>query len=199
MTPRPFEDGAVKCCLLNEYDHKERSYTIKGSSSPLSKVESRNIVLRRQTSFKFSYEVTLDVPKLLDDQSAGITGYYDENTFFEFGVTKKADGVYIYSKEHIGDEDRISFGKETVPSDVEMICFKMDTDRFTRTLSYSTLAGGLMSENEVFKVLSDVDYLCDEGLKRGKRFTGALVGMYAVRGALDLTVHFHNEKYEDLK
>ncbi|MBE5824163.1 MAG: glycoside hydrolase [Butyrivibrio sp.] len=199
MTPRPFEDGAVKCCLLNEDGHKERSYTIKGSSSPLSKVESRNIVLKRQTSFKFSYEVSLDVPKLLDDQSAGITGYYDENTFFEFGITKKADGVYIYSKEHIGDEDRISFGKEIVPLDVEMICFKMDTDRFTRTLSYSTLAGGLMSENEVFKVLSDVDYLCDEGLKRGKRFTGALVGMYAVRGAFDLTVHFHHEKYEDLK
>ena len=31
-------------------------------------------------------------------------------------------------------------------------------------------------------VLSNVYYLCDEGLKKGKRFTGAMVGMYAYAG-----------------
>jgi xylan 1,4-beta-xylosidase len=30
--------------------------------------------------------------------------------------------------------------------------------------------------------LSNVYYLCDEGLKKGKRFTGAMIGMYAYAG-----------------
>ena len=31
-------------------------------------------------------------------------------------------------------------------------------------------------------MLDNVYYLCDEGLKKGKRFTGAMIGMYAYAG-----------------
>lgn len=198
MTPRPFEDGAVKCSVTYENGKAVRNYNIRGSRVSLSKVESRNIVLRRQTSFKFRYSVILDIPQMYDGQSAGITGYYDENTFFEFGIKKEADGIYVYSNEHIDDKDKTVCSETVIPENAESICFYMETDHFTRALSYSTLSNGKVSSEKTHITLENVYYLCDEGLKKGKRFTGALVGMYAVRDTHELTAIFHHEKYEDL-
>ena len=51
----------------------------------------------------------------------------------------------------------------------------MDTHYLKRDFSYS------IEENCYTPVcsLEHVYYLCDEGLKKGKRFTGAMHGMYA--------------------
>ena len=198
MTPRPFEDGAVKCSVTYDNGRAVRNYSIRGSRAALSKVESRNIVLRRQTSFKFRYSAILDIPQMYEGQSAGITGYYDENTFFEFGIKKKEDGIYVYSNEHVGDCDRFISSDALIPENIDSVCFNMDTDHFTRTLSYSTLSNGKISSVKIHTTLENVNYLCDEGLKKGKRFTGALVGMYAVRDTKELTAFFHHEEYEDL-
>jgi len=60
-------------------------------------------------------------------------------------------------------------------------------------------------DGEKFKsilILNNVYYLCDEGLKKGKRFTGAMVGMYAFAGqnvqqeSDDLIVEFDYFNYE---
>jgi hypothetical protein len=181
-----------------------RSFEIVGSRMPLDSVNSRNIVLRRQTGFRFKYEVTLDIPmspepgenSLKEGQCAGITGYYDENTFLEFGITARNNGIYIYSREHIGDEDKIKIGPQLLPGSIRL---RMDTDYLTRRLSYK-----IFSENSIastgytsFTTLESVNYLCDEGLRKGKRFTGALVGMYAYRGDEDLKVRFHHDLYQD--
>ena len=85
-----------------------------------------------------------------------------------------------------------------IPENIDSVCFHMDTDHFTRTLSYSTLSNGKISSVKIHTTLENVNYLCDEGLKKGKRFTGALVGMYAVRDTKELTAFFHHEEYEDL-
>lgn len=198
MTPRPFEEGAARCSLVLEKGKNVRNYFFRGSRAALSNVESRNIVLRRQTAFKFRYSVSLEIPKMSIGQSAGITGYYDENTFFVFGIRKKEDGIFIYTNEHVGDSDKTRISDMPISENVETICFNMNTDYFTRTLSYSTVSNGKTSLAEVFTTLENVYYLCDEGLKKGKRFTGALVGMYAIRDKGDLTVHFHHEEYEDI-
>ena len=55
------------------------------------------------------------------------------------------------------------------------------------------------SELTTFTTLSDVYYLCDEGYHYGKRFTGALVGMYAYGGDEDLVATFENPKYVGLR
>ncbi len=197
MTPRPFEEGAVKCIVQKENGQDFRRFFIRGSRASLSSVDSRNIVLRRQTSFRFRYSVILDIPTMYDDQTAGITGYYDENTYFEFGIIKNRGGFFVYSKQHVGDSDKIRLSKASLPQNVENIYFRMDTDYFTRTLSYSTVTEGTFSDHVEFETLRDVNYLCDEGLNRGKRFTGALVGMFACRGQKDLVASFHHDLYED--
>ena len=56
---------------------------------------------------------------------------------------------------------------------------KTETNYLTRTFSYSY--DGL--NYTTVDVLDNVYYLCDEGLKKGKRFTGAMIGMYAYAGS----------------
>ena len=48
-----------------------------------------------------------------------------------------------------------------------------------RTFSYS------YNDKDYNKVVSldNVYYLCDEGIRKGKRFTGAMIGMYAYAGS----------------
>ncbi len=186
MTPRPFKKGDVL------YDKETGIFLIKGSRAPLSSVESRNLVLRRQTTFSFVYEVTLAVPKMSEGQSAGITGYYDENTYLEFGITSKSGSLYLYSNEHIGEEDQYELSKEAIALDTGYIRLKMITDYLERRLLYCVDGDDVEKD---FIVLSNVYYLCDEGLSMGKRFTGALVGMYAYAGKDDLVVDFSKVHY----
>lgn len=212
MTPRPFREGEVKFYpgKANEFDGDicHGIFEIHGSSKPLSSIDSRNIVLRRQDSFSFEYKVTMDIPSLNEGQSAGITGYYDENTYFEFGICKKDGIVTIYSNEHIGEEDKYIYSDEEVPSDAAKICLYMNTDYLERTLSYrfialdsdnkSALKRNDDSEITIFSTLSNVYYLSDEGYHKGKRFTGALVGMYAVGGDDNsLYARFYDPAYTD--
>ena len=186
MTPRPFDSGAVKCGI------DSRSFVISGSKAPLSSVDSRNIVLRRQSDFTFTYSVIMDIPVMEDGQSAGITGYYDENTYFEFGATSRHGAIYLYSNEHIGEQDRYIIAEEPVPDSAQTIRLTMDTDHLERKLKYALNDKGAET---AFTTLRNVFYLCDEGLDKGKRFTGALVGMYAFAGDAHLTVSFRNDMY----
>ncbi len=186
MTPRPFKEGDIL------YDKETGTFSVMGSGAPLSSVESRNIVLRRQTDFSFDYEVTLVIPKMSEGQSAGITGYYDENTFLEFGITCRGGVLFLYANEHIGDEDRCEMSEKAIAADTKSIRLKMYTNYFERKLSYSTDAD---CDEKLFTVLSNVYYLCDEDLSRGKRFTGALVGMYAYAGKEELVASFSGEMY----
>ena len=49
---------------------------------------------------------------------------------------------------------------------------KTETNYLTRTFSYSYDGVNYTTVD----VLDNVYYLCDEGLKKGKRFTGAMIG-----------------------
>ena len=204
MTPRPFKAGDV------DYS-KDGTFIIHASECQLSDVNSRNIVLRRQNSFLFEYSAILDIPDLSDGQCAGITGYYDENTFFEFGICKENGKLTIYSREHVGDDDRYIYGEEEIDISIKQIRFNMYTDYLKRTLSYQLITDkddnsgfsnkGMFDDSEIttFTTLTNVYYLCDEGYDKGKRFTGALVGMFAVGGEDNaLYVSFHDPVYKAL-
>ena len=184
MTPRAFYPGDIV--------YRDNEFIIKGSKAPLSSVDSRNIVLRRQEDFKFKYSVILSTFDLKEGQSAGITGYYDENTYLEFGIVRKNGNLFIYSNEHIGTEDHSFYGNEPLSEELLGIELVMTTDKLVRTLSYRLLPS---SELTTFNTLSDVYYLCDEGYHIGKRFTGALIGMYAYGGTEELTAVFKAPAY----
>lgn len=183
MFPRPPEaDG---------YKIEDSFLKIKGSRVDLSSMDARNIALRRQQDFRFTAECKMKMPVLLKGQNAGVTCFYDENTFFKFGVfNNSGDEVVLQVVEHIGDED-IKSEIMMVENDKEYIYFKIITDYLKRELLVSYDG----KEYASFLTLDNVYYLCDEGLKKGKRFTGAMVGMYAFGGENELIAEFDYFNY----
>lgn len=168
---------------------------IKGSRYDLSSMHAKNILLRRQTDFKFTVEAKMRMPQMYEGQDCGITCYYDENTYLKYGLfceNHDSFAKYILSvKEHVGEND-ISHEKMEVNAKERFIYFKIVTNYLQRSFYYS------FDGKEYLKlcVLTNVDYLCDEGYNKGKRFTGAMTGMYAYGGELPLYAEFDYFNYE---
>ncbi|MBQ8821654.1 MAG: family 43 glycosylhydrolase [Lachnospiraceae bacterium] len=178
----------------NAYTFAEGFLRILGSKKPLSTMYSRNILLRRQENFKFSFETELRVPALKEGQNLGITCYYDENTYLNLGVVyAQREGYLLMLEEHVGTKTMCNYSGVLSVKEGEVISLKVDTDYLRRTFSYKTEGGAwkeLWTQDNVY-------YLCDEGIRMGKRFTGAMVGVYAYSGEYEerLTGEFKNMKY----
>lgn len=183
--PRPPESDA--------YTIKDSYLKLKGSKIDLDSMDARNIVLRRQCDFKFTAVCKMRLPKLTEGQNAGVTCFYDENTYLKYGIFNNgaSDELVLQVVEHIGDEDKKS---ETIAieKDKEFVYFKIVTNYLERDLLISYDGEEFTS----FIKRENVYYLCDEGLKKGKRFTGAMVGMYAYAGiASELYAEFDYFNY----
>ena len=159
---------------------KDSRVYIKGSTYNLNSMHAKNILLRRQQDFKFTVEAKMDMPQLYPGQDAGLTCYYDENTFLKFGIyATLTNPVRLVAKleEYIGD-DIITSDEFEIDYNQKNIYFKIETDYLKRKFYISY-------DNKTFYKIAardNVYYLCDEGLKKGKRFTGAMIGMYAYAG-----------------
>ena len=173
------------------YQIADSCVKIKGSTYDLSSVDARNILLRRQQHFTFQAVTKMCMPSLIKGQDAGLVCYYDENTYVKLGIYADDNNeLYAQVSEHVGDQDRNS-GCYLINSTTDYIYLKVETDYLVRKFLVS-----LDGENykEIAK-LDNVYYLCDEGLKKGKRFTGAMVGMYAHAGHTPLRVAFDQFDY----
>lgn len=151
---------------------------IKGSVADLSSIHARNIMLRRQQHFAFTADCKMKVPALTAGQDAGMVCYYDENTYLKFALFMDSNGqMHVRVSERIGDQV-INHQPLLVEKDVEYIYFRTKTSGVERSFYVSYDGIDYMQS----AVLDNVYYLCDEGLKKGKRFTGAMMGMYAHAG-----------------
>lgn len=183
MTPRePERDGIT---------FLQQGVRIKGSRYPLSDVAARNLLLQRQTSFCFTAETVLLLPPLAQGQEAGLTCYYDENTWVCLYVGRSADGLFVQVKEHIGKRDCCG-ARISLPEETKRVRLCVDTQYFTRRFSFDCGNG-----SSVAAELKNVYYLCDEGIAMGKRFTGAMVGVYAYAGEKDLFAQFEYFSYKE--
>ncbi len=175
VTPRPPEKEAIR--------QQEGWIVLAGSREPLSSMHARNILLRRQEHFRFDFSTVLKVPKLGEGQHCGITAYYDENTYVRYSVCCRGGAYCAELVEHIGIEtrtahERVLAGMQTG----DRIRLEMNTDYLQRRFSMA-IGEGLEEEQLLDEYLLDnVYYLCDEGIKLGKRFTGAMAGIYAFAG-----------------
>ena len=152
---------------------------MKGSRFDLNSMYARNILLRRQTSFKFQIECKMKMPHIYPGQDAGVTCYYDENTFLKFGLfatREESPRLLVGVREYVDGYKDGNF--EEVNPKEKYIYFKIEVNNLQRVF-YVSFDGVKYTKIDV---LSNVYYLCDEGLKKGKRFTGAMIGMYAYAG-----------------
>ena len=184
MTPRAPENGGITFL--------EKGFRIKGSRYPLDKVEARNILLQRQTTFCFLARAVLCVPPLENGQEVGLTCYYDENTWVNCYISKDETGYFVQVKEHIGTEDRVheklAFTDVCVGTE---LTFYVETEYLRRRFICE-----MRQEKREIADLSNVYYLCDEGIRMGKRFTGAMIGIYAYAGKKSLEAEFLEFDYE---
>ena len=147
----------------------------------LSTMYARNLLVRRQCHFRFVFQTEVKVPELYGQQDLGITCYYDENTYLTYGISKQ-DGQYrICVVEHIGDDTICASEQKIEVSKGDRLELCVNTDYLKRTFSFRNLTKKEQQYTES-KTLENVYYLCDEGICKGKRFTGAMVGVYAYSG-----------------
>lgn len=184
---------------------REDGVYLLGSRDDLCEKSARNLLLQRQTAFDFTAETRLSFAPLKDGQDAGMTCYYDENTYLKFGVFKESGKIRLKLQEHVDNSTWDSFCLELDVVNGESadlrcaecgehpgeILLRCETKGLERKFSYKichnlqskSCSGNAQNDDlsddfEVLGTLSNVYYLCDEGLKRGKRFTGAMLGVY---------------------
>ncbi len=202
MTPRtPSENGInVENGIL----------TIVGSHEDLCSMNAKNIVVHRQTAFKFNVSVIMDFSPLLDGQDAGITMYYDENTYLKFGLFRHG-GKYILSVfEKIDTEEHTALSEDItekimtqLSQNKPYIVLKSDVEYLKRSFAYAFTDGiktsgdcaDLTDKAKAIGAIDNVYYLCDEAIKKGKRFTGAMVGVYAYAGEKPVSIRFGSFDY----
>jgi len=180
VTPREPEENFAKV--------REDGVYLLGSRTDLCEVSSRNLLLQRQTACSFEAETRLAFADLFEGQDAGMTCYYDENTYLKFGIFKEQGKWFLKVQEHVDKDTWDSFSTE-IQEDGNLLekelILRCRTRNLERQFSYAFADSRMKTELVSFTelgVLSNVYYLCDEGIKRGKRFTGAMIGMY-VHGA----------------
>lgn len=171
MTPRPPNEKSIRI--------QDGKLLITGSRYELSDTRCRSVLVQRQKDFVFRGTTSLCAGELGEGQEAGITCYYDENTFLKYGITKQQGRIYVTVTEHIDSEEKSPFKRDitaefTARNRIELCVV---TKYLQRDFYYT-----VEDKEEKLGTLDNVYYLCDEGIKKGKRFTGAMVGMYAYSG-----------------
>lgn len=160
MTPRPPH--------ANQIVWQEDGVTVQGDACPMTDTACRSVLLRRQTSFDFSFRATVTVPEMGE---AGITCYYDERAFLTLGV--REGQVVLHQQMGSQCEKTDSWSVNAKPgSEITLVC---RTHGLSREMYL--YQGGTHTH---FITLPEVTYLSDEGIAEGKRFTGAMVGVYAL-------------------
>ena len=116
------------------------------------------------------------IPELEAGQSLGMTCYYDENSYIKYGVASEEGVCGILLQEYVGDDYRSALFEPfsgNVSHVGDSIRFRVCVNGLNRIFSRNTGEGW-----QETAALEDTSYLSSEGLAKGKRFTGATLGMY---------------------
>lgn len=148
------------------------SVVITGSRYDISDLHCRSFALKYQTEMKFSYQLRMtDMKKECTSTAgaeAGLVLYYDDNSFIKFGI-RSHDGMEVFAAEYSDDHYVRTTRKKTEQDPSGEMIFRVDTDKLTRTFF---LNGRRIEQWD------DVTGICSEGLHKGKRFTGAMIGAF---------------------
>ncbi|GAU75736.1 family 43 glycosylhydrolase [Fusibacter sp. 3D3] len=131
-----------------------------------------NTMVMRQDEFNFDVYFSFRHQHMTDGCEFGITGYYDTNTYVKFAVEMQDAKLHVFIEERIGETEV----KKVSPIEIapEIIDMRMKTECLNRVFYVRSVESKWIKAFE----LENVYYLCDEGIKFGKRFTGATFGIY---------------------
>lgn len=173
LSPRTRDNSRVRT-------EKDGTIWIRGDGLDLCSRECSSLLVKFQPDFCFHAEFEMWIPeeeKAEFTSDAGVTLYYDENTYIKFGVTKNQIFVTEYVDNAYVRTEKKDFSFEG------RVLFRVETDGLNRTF---------LLNNKILWRWTDVTSICSEGLTKGKRFTGAAYGVY-VNGSNLLCWRQHSE------
>lgn len=148
---------------------EDGSLWIRGDGKDLSSKGCRALLVRHQPEFSFDAAFEMEAEReaaasLEKAGSAGLTLYYDENSYIKFGI----GGGLLFAEEFV---DRGYVRREEKPFfwDGSPVALEIKTRGTTRSF---------FADGQPAFCFEHVTCLCSEGLKKGKRFTGAMFGVY---------------------
>ena len=147
--------------------------SLRGDVRDLDDKATKAGIYTRQTALQCSFSARLDTV-LRPGWQAGITGYYDEKSYCKFGLRGTENGT-------LAELTVRSPEGETVVRTAPAVCgaLRMEADGLTRRFYL---------DDTLFAELPRAEFLADEGRGCQKRFTGSMMGLYAI-GA-DFTAKF---------
>ena len=179
VLPFPDRSESARCreSWISPRNDPDRFASVQGQSLILrcgpdpASVNPCSLLLRRQEESVFTQSFHISMDSADEGDFGGLAGYYDERSFYLFGIRKAGSGYSLILSEQIGNER-----KETVLATLPepSVHLSVRGKGLTRTLSL--FRNGAEESVAVIRTA----YLCDEGLPEGKRFTGALYGLAAV-------------------
>lgn len=144
--------------------------TLDADPRGLDEIDSRAGIFTRQTKLDCTMTVCLDtLPS--ERQKAGISGYYDELSYCRFGL----DGGVLELAVRDSAEPEHIVARQTGLTLGEALWLRMEIRGLTRRFLYRT-----DSDWVLFAELPRAEFLSDEGVGLGKRFTGSMLGLYAI-------------------
>lgn len=146
-----------------------------------------SVLVRRQTEERFSQEVMADMSEAAEGALAGLTGYYDERSFFLYGLRRAGDGCVLVLLEQLGDARQEAVLARGLSLRARL---RVEGDGMSRTLLIER-AGAWQAVKSL-----RADYLADGGVKGGKRFTGAAVGLAGIGGGAAVFTGYKDEMWE---
>lgn len=154
----------------------------------LDSLEPVSLVARRQTEAALRQEAEVDASALAEGGRAGLAGYYDERSWYLFGLERQAEGFRLGAWERAGEclREAASLAWPGAAAQLRVIGRGM-----VRTLQYR--------DGHAWRTLATLhaDYLTDEGVRGGKRYTGATVGLAATGGGSAAFRHRTESMTED--
>ncbi len=141
------------------------------AGAELSQTGPVSLLLRRQTEACLVQEAEADASALLPGGRAALAGYYDERSWYLFGLERGDHGCALAVWERAGGDVRET-ARRPWPG---------------ATAALRVVGRGAMRELQYWQdgawrtlVTLRADYLTDEGVRAGKRFTGAMFGFTAI-------------------
>ena len=143
-----------------------------GDGRDLCDIGCRSFAVYNQKDLVCRDEIKASFPENYEDLSsgeeAGLTLYYDENSYIKFGIRKvQSKGCELIITEFKDDSYIYEKTYDTV----------YQKDNIFTVLTNNTGRTFVLNGKKVCS-LDDVTGICSEGLSKGKRFTSATVGAY---------------------
>ncbi len=169
------EWSTIRGYTPGSFERAGEEILIHGNGKDLNGMDYSSLLLKHQEEFCFTLDckVRMEGGEEDGDWDAGLTCYYDENSYLKLGLCRQ-DGKYgILAGEYV-DDGYVTKTILPLAEGTECVELRIVTEYLKRSL-YFRQGRGEWTQAAVF---GNTSYLSSEGLKKGKRFTGAAAGIY---------------------